>query len=54
MAGRETPVLQVPSAIVPTEWNFLLNPNHPDFRRITIGLKQAVRFDPRLGSKRTS
>ncbi len=49
VGSRETPVLRVPSAIVPTEWNFLLNPNHPDFRGLAIGQKQPVRFDPRLG-----
>ena len=41
-------VLRVPSAIVPAEWNYLLNPAHPDFRRIRIGPKQPIQFDPRL------
>jgi len=26
------PVLQAPSAVIPTEFNFLLNPSHKDFR----------------------
>jgi RES domain-containing protein len=42
------PVLSVPSAIVPEERNYLLNPTHPDFSRIVIGRGVAYRIDPRL------
>jgi RES domain-containing protein len=42
-------VLRVPSAIVPTEWNYLLNPQHPDFGRVTIHKPRRIRPDPRLG-----
>jgi len=42
------PVLSVPSAIVPEERNYLLNPAHPDFRRIVIERPAAYRIDPRL------
>jgi RES domain-containing protein len=41
-------VLRVPSAIVPTERNYLLNPAHPEFRRIKIGVPRPFAFDPRL------
>jgi RES domain-containing protein len=41
-------VLAVPSILIPEEWNFLLNPTHPDFRKITIGPPEAFAFDPRL------
>ena len=41
-------VLQVPSAILPAEHNFLLNPRHPDFRRLVIGKPSPFRFNPRL------
>lgn len=41
-------VLRLPSVIVPSEWNYLLNPAHPDFAKITIGPKQQIKFDPRL------
>lgn len=44
----DTAVLQLPSAIVPGEWNYLLNPAHPEFSKITIGPKQRIKFDPRL------
>lgn len=41
-------ILRVPSALVPDETNFLLNPAHPDFPKIEIGTPQPFRFDPRL------
>jgi RES domain-containing protein len=45
--GR-TAVLEVPSAIVPSETNYLLNPLHPGFRRIRIGRARPFVFDPRM------
>ena len=44
----ETCVLSVPSAIVPRERNYLLNPSHPDMARIEIALSETFTFDPRL------
>jgi RES domain-containing protein len=41
-------VLRVPSAIIETEDNFLLNPEHPDFPRVTFGVPVRFTFDPRL------
>ncbi len=41
-------VLELPSVIVPSESNYLLNPAHPDFRRIRIGDPVPFAFDPRL------
>ena len=41
-------VLQVPSATLPAENNFLLNPRHPDFPKLAIGKPSAFQFDPRL------
>lgn len=41
-------ILQVPSAIVPTESNYLINPNHQDFSRIIFGNPQNFIFDKRL------
>ena len=48
VAGAASAVLRLPSAIVPNEWNYLLNPAHPDFAKITIGPKQHIQIDPRL------
>lgn len=33
---RATAVLVVPSAVIPQEDNYLLNPAHPDFKRIRV------------------
>ncbi len=44
----QSAVLRVPSAIVPNEWNYLLNPMHADYPKIVIGPPQPARFDPRL------
>lgn len=41
-------VLQVPSALLPSESNFLLNPAHADFKKLIIGEPVAFRFDSRL------
>lgn len=46
------PVLAVPSAVVPQEINFVLNPNHPAFASIVIAEPSPCRFDPRLLDKR--
>lgn len=41
-------VLVVPSAVVPAESNFLINPLHPDFQRITLGQPEPLETDKRL------
>ena len=41
-------MLVVPSAIVPAESNYLLNPLHRDFKRIKIGKPTTVETDLRL------
>jgi RES domain-containing protein len=41
-------VLRIPSVIVPSESNFLLNPAHPDFDKLAIGEPLRFRLDPRL------
>lgn len=43
-----TAVLKVPSVIIPLECNLLLNPLHPDFKKITISDPEAFSFDPRI------
>ena len=43
-----TPVLCVPSAIVPQEWNYLINPAHPLFSQVSLLRTEAFAFDPRL------
>lgn len=46
--GGTTAVLAVPSAVIPSERNYLINPAHRDFGRIRIGVPQLFVFDPRL------
>lgn len=41
-------VLAVPSAVVPAERNYLINPNHPDFARIEVGTAEPLETDLRL------
>jgi RES domain-containing protein len=45
---RRTAVMMVPSALIPQESNYLLNPRQADFRRIRIGRPEPFRFDDRM------
>jgi RES domain-containing protein len=45
---RGSAVLAVPSAVIPAETNYLLNPLHPDFRRIKISKPRRFETDLRL------
>jgi RES domain-containing protein len=44
----ETLALHVPSAAIRGEWNVLLNPEHPDFRKVKVGKPRAFAFDLRM------
>src|SRR5207247_264007 len=44
----QSAVLSVPSAMVPEERNYLLNPAHPEFRKITFAPARPFSFDPRM------
>ncbi len=44
-------ILKVPSAMIQGEWNFLINPVHPLFKKVKIIKTEAFNFDPRLLSK---
>jgi RES domain-containing protein len=48
LTHSESAVLAIPSAIIPEESNYLLNPLHPDFAKISIQLPVAFTFDARL------
>lgn len=41
-------VIKVPSAVVHGEFNFLLNPRHPEFHRIKVIGTEPFEFDQRL------
>jgi len=49
---NEAAVLKVPSSIVPQEFNYLINPNHPEAKRIKVINISAMNFDPRFQSKK--
>ena len=42
-------VLAVPSAVIRTEWNYLINPQHPDISEIKVSRPKPFQFDSRLG-----
>ena len=48
VAASTSVVLQVPSVVVPDEFNYVLNPSHPDFRRVSVGPPRPFPFDRRL------
>lgn len=48
LSDRRSCAWVVPSAVLPGECNWLLNPEHPDFQRIRIGPPQALEVDARL------
>ena len=50
-AAAKKAILRVPSVVVPMEFNYLLNPNHPDFSRIAIGAPLKFPFDTRLARR---
>lgn len=41
-------VLEVPSALIPHERNFLLNPSHADFKRVVISAQMPLDVDVRV------
>ena len=45
--GR-TAVLRVPSAVVPEEWNYIVNPKHREAKRIEVVRRRKFSFDSRL------
>lgn len=46
--SRTSVILAVPSAVVPSELNYLLNPQHPDAKKVQVGPSEPFHFDPRL------
>lgn len=48
LINNSSVVLIVPSAVIPEEENYLLNPSHIDFQRIRISEIKPFSFDPRM------
>ena len=47
---RTAAILSIPSVVVPTERNYVLNPTHAGFRRIQVGKPEGFTFCHRRGS----
>jgi RES domain-containing protein len=45
---RSSPLLAVPSAILPEEFNYILNAQHPEARSLQLIRERPFTFDPRL------
>lgn len=48
IARGSSVVLRVPSAVIESEYNYLLNPAHSDFKKLAIGKMEVFKLDPRL------
>jgi RES domain-containing protein len=48
LVSLETPLARVPSVLAPHTWNYLLNPEHPDAKKIEVAEVIRERFDNRL------
>jgi RES domain-containing protein len=48
LEAKTSAVLQVPSAVIPDEFNFLINPLHPNFKELKTGPARPFSFDQRL------
>lgn len=46
--ANDAAILKVPSSITPTEFNYLINPRHPDSSRIVVISTQRLQFDQRF------
>lgn len=48
ISRQSSVVLSVPSAVVPDEKNYLINPVHKDFKKLRIGIMEPFSLDSRL------
>lgn len=46
--NREYLVLKIPSVILPNEFNYLINPEHVDFKKVKVIKKNKISIDERL------
>jgi len=45
---KRTLLLEVPSAVIPEECNYLVNPEHPEFKELKVERPERFKFDSRL------
>ncbi len=48
VSQNESCILKIPSAVTQCDFNFLINPNHPDFSKIKIVDVTKFPFDKRI------
>jgi len=48
VSGQESLLLRVPSAVIPREFNILINPSHPDMKSVGIVEVESFMYDDRL------
>ncbi len=48
LQSRSGVIMEVPSAVIPEESNYLINPLHPDFEKIKLLQSQSYNLDKRL------
>jgi RES domain-containing protein len=48
LKSKKSLLLKVPSAIIPEEHNMIINPVHPDFKKVKIIKAASFQFDSRL------
>jgi RES domain-containing protein len=48
LASQESTLARVPSVLAPQTWNYLLNPEHPEAKKIEVAEVIRERFDNRL------
>ena len=46
--SKSSPVLQVPSAAIVGEYNYIVNPEHPEYKKLRLSEITPYNFDPRL------
>ncbi len=47
-ATQTSVVLKVPTSVLPVEFNYLINVEHPEFSKVKLGKPQTFTFDERL------
>ena len=51
LTSMRSAIMSVPSAVLPAERNYLINPIHPDFQKIMFGTLESLQTDIRLHKK---
>ncbi|MEQ1912737.1 MAG: RES family NAD+ phosphorylase, partial [Vicinamibacterales bacterium] len=52
LRAAKTVALSVPSAVLPRERNFIINPAHRDFDKVMVASTEPFSFDPRMWKAR--